>query len=141
MSVFIDTGVFYAHHDTDAERHNTAVGLVDAILGGEYGQPYTSDYVLDEAVTLTRARTDSVTDAETIANRIRGNDPYPQIVEMIYTTPESVSAGLETFRRYDDHDLSFTDAMSIATCEKRDIDTIGSFDSDFDGIVERVDSA
>jgi len=141
MSVFIDTGVFYAHHDTDAERQNTAVGLVDAILGEEYGQPYTSDYVLDEAVTLTRARTDSVTDAETIANRIRGNDPYPQIVEMIYTTPESVSAGLETFRRYDDHDLSFTDAMSIATCEKRDIDTIASFDSDFDGIVERVDSA
>ena len=138
MSIFVDTGVFYAHHDADAERHDTAVALVDAILDGKYGQPYTSDYVLDEAVTLTRARTGSVTDANAIANRIRGSDPYPQIVEMIYTTSESVSAALETFRRYDDHDLSFTDAMSVATCKQRDVNTIASFDSDFDGIVKRV---
>ena len=138
MSIFVDTGVFYAHHDADAERHETAVDLVDAILDGEYGQPYTSDYVLDEAVTLTRARTDSVADADTIAKRIRGSDPYPQIVELIYTTAASVSAGLDTFRQYDDHDLSFTDAMSVAICKQRDINTIGSFDSDFDGIVDRV---
>ena len=109
MSIFIDTGVFYAHHDADAERHETAFDLVDAILDGEYGQPYTSDYVLDEAVTLTRARTDSVADADAIAKRIRGTNPYPPIVELIYTTSEAVFGGLETFRQYDDHDLSFTD--------------------------------
>ena len=140
MSVFVDTAVLYAHQDADAERHETAVDLVDAILDGEYGQPYTSDYVLDEAVTLTRARTDSVADADAIAKRIRGADPYPKIVKMIYTTAASVSAGLDTFRQYDDHDLSFTDAMSVAICKQRGIDTIASFDSDFDGIIERIGS-
>lgn len=59
MSVFVDTGVFYAHHDTDAERHDAAVAAFDALLDGTYGQRYTSEYILDEAVTLTRARTDS----------------------------------------------------------------------------------
>ena len=140
MSIFIDTGVFYAHHDVDAERHETAVDLVNAILDGEYGQPYTSDYVLDEAITLARTRTGSVADADAIAKRIRGSDPYPQIVELIYTTAASVSAGLDTFRQYDDHDLSFTDAMSVAICKQRGIDTIASFDSDFDGIIERIGS-
>ena len=140
MSVFVDTAVLYAHQDADAERHETAVDLVDAILDGEYGQPYTSDYVLDEAVTLTRARTDSVADADAIAKRIRGSDPHPPIVEMIYTTAASVSAGLDMFRQYDDHDLSFTDAMNVAICERREINTIASFDLDFDGIVDRVGS-
>jgi len=141
MSIFIDTGVLYAHHDVDAERHTTAIELVDAILDGTYGHPYTSDYILDEAVTLTRARTNSVDDADAIAKRIRGSDPYPSIVELIYTTPELVAAALETFRQYDDHDLSFTDAMIVAICKRRDIDSVASFDSDFDGIIERVKTA
>ena len=141
MSIFIDTGVFYAHHDADAERHETAVDLIDAILDGRHGQPYTSDYVLDEVVTLTRARTGSVADADTIANRICGTDPYPEIVELIYTTQQYVSSSLHTFRQYDDHNLSFTDGMSIALCDRRDIDSIASFDSDFDGIIERLSSA
>ena len=140
MSIFIDTGVFYAHHDADAERHEIAVDLIDAILDGRHGQPYTSDYVLDEAVTLTRARTGSVADADVIANRICGTDPYPEIVELIYTTQQSVSSCLHTFRQYDDHNLSFTDGMSIALCDRRDIDSIASFDSDFDGIIERIGS-
>ena len=140
MSIFIDTGVLYAHHDVDAERHTAARELIDAVLDGTYGHPYTSDYVLDEAVTLTRARTNSVDDASAIANRIRGNDPYPSVVELVYTTPELVAAALETFRRYDDHDLSFTDATIVAICERRDIDAVASFDSDFDGLINRVES-
>jgi predicted nucleic acid-binding protein len=43
MSVFVDTGVFYAHHDRDAERHDAAVTAIDALLDGEFGQPYASD--------------------------------------------------------------------------------------------------
>jgi len=91
---------------------------------------------MDEAVTLTQARTNSVDDADTIAKRIRGSDPYLAIVELIYTTPELVAAALETFRRYDDHDLSFTDALIVSICERRDIDAVASFDSDFDGLIE-----
>ena len=91
-------------------------------------------------MTLTRARTNSVDDASAIANRIRGNDPYPSVVELVYTTPELVAAALETFRRYDDHDLSFTDATIVAICERRDIDAVASFDSDFDGLINRVES-
>lgn len=138
MSVFVDTGVLFAHHDTDAERHEQAVAAFDELLDGAYGQPYTSDYVLDETVTLTRVRTDSFEASDTVASRILGEDPFPNVLELIHVEPDEVRDSLETFRRYSDHDLSFTDATIVRLCESRDIDAVLSFDDDFDGLIERV---
>lgn len=140
MSVFVDTGAFYAHHDTDAERHDQAVAAFDALLDGDYGQPYTSDYVLDETVTLTRKRTGSFDAADAVARRIVGDDPYPHVVELVNVEPDDVEEALATFRRYDDHDLSFTDAATVALCERLGIDAVLSFDSDFDGLVDRIEA-
>ena len=139
MSVLVDTGVFYAHHDTDAERHDDAVTAFDALLGGTYGQPYTTDYVFDETVTLTRVRTGSFEAANTVAGRILGEDPFPDVFEVLDVEPDDFHAAIETFRRYDDHDLSFTDATTLQVCESRGIDAVLSFDSDFDGLVDRLE--
>lgn len=46
---------------------------------------------------------------------------------------------MEIFERYDDQDLSFTDATIVALVRRHDIDCILSFDDDFDGLVDRVD--
>lgn len=140
MSVFVDTGVFFAHHDTDAERHEQAVTAFDRLLDGAYGQPYTSDYVLDETVTLTRVRTGSFDAADAVASRILGEEPYPDVFETLTVEPDDVRSSLRTFRRYDDHDLSFTDATTLWLCESRGIDAVLSFDDDFDGLVERLGS-
>jgi predicted nucleic acid-binding protein len=56
MSLLVDTGVLYAHHDKDAKHHEAAKEAMTAALKGEYGQPYVTDYVYDETVTLTRRR-------------------------------------------------------------------------------------
>jgi hypothetical protein len=61
-------------------------------------------------VTLTRARIESFEAAKTVANRILGENPFPRVFELLYIHPDDVHASLETFRQYDDHDLSFTDA-------------------------------
>ncbi|WEL27986.1 type II toxin-antitoxin system VapC family toxin [Haloferax volcanii] len=139
MSVFVDTGVFFAHHDTDADRHDQAVSAFDDLFDGEFGQPYTNDYVLDETVTLTRDRTDSFEAADTVAGRILGEEPFPNVFRMIHVEPDDVRASLETLRRYEDHDLSFTDATIVALCESRGIDAVLSFDTDFDGLVDRIE--
>ena len=141
MSVFVDTGVFFAHHDTDAERHDRALAAFDDLLGGVYGQPYVSDYVLDEVVTLTRVRTGSHDAADTVARRILGENPFPNVFETIHVEPDDVRASVELFREYDDQELSFTDLTTIHLCESRDIDAVLSFDDDFDGLVERIEPA
>jgi predicted nucleic acid-binding protein len=139
MSVFVDTGVFYAHHGADADRHEATLAAMDGILDGTYGQPYTSDYVFDETVTLTRVRTGSFDAADTVARRILGEGSYPEVFEMLQTGSDDFRDALETFRRYNDHQLSFTDAMTVSLCKKRGIDAVLSFDSGFDGIYDRVD--
>ena len=139
MSVFADTGVFFAHHDRAAARHEAATTAMRAVLSGRFGQPYTSDYVVDEAITLTRKRTESYDDAWAIGQRILGRDDYPDVIELTTVTPGLFEDALETFETYSDHPLSFTDASTIAVVERKGIDAVLSFDDDFDGLVERID--
>lgn len=139
MSILVDTGVLYAHHDRDAHRHDAAVTVMDELLDGTFGQPYVSDYIYDESVTLTRRRTNSFTAAQSLSERILGIDPFPDVFEMLYLGRDDFDASVETWNRYEDQVLSFTDATSITLCEQRGLDGILTFDSDFDGLVTRYD--
>ena len=137
MTVIVDTGVLYADHDTDASRHDAATRAVEAIYDGEFGQPYVSDYIYDEAVTLTLKRSD-VEAAKVLGKRIRGVDPYPTTYEMRSISAAVFADAVSVFERYDDQQLSFTDASTVALCERHAIDAVVSFDDDFDGVVDRI---
>ncbi len=139
MSIFVDTGVFFAHHDRAAARHEAALSAMQTVLSGRYGRPITSDYILDEAVTLTRSRTGRQDHAAAIANRILGRGQFPDRIELVTIEQRLLQRSLAVFERYDDHELSFTDASTVAVCERHEIDAVCSFDDDFDGICERVD--
>ncbi|WP_436911114.1 type II toxin-antitoxin system VapC family toxin [Halosimplex marinum] len=141
MSVVIDSGVFYAHADMDATRHDTAVRAFDVVIDGDEGQPYVSDYLYDEAVTLTLSRTGSFEQAKRVGRRIRGAGEYPDLVTLEHVDRSVFRDGVAAFERFDDQGLSFTDATTVALMEKRDIDSVLSFDDDFDGIVDRIDPA
>ncbi|USZ66820.1 PIN domain-containing protein [Halorussus salilacus] len=139
MSLFIDTGVFYAQSDRDAHRHPTANEALESVLSSEYGRLYTSDYVFAETVTLTRKRTGRFEYANRIGDRILGKGDFPHVIETITTSEELFQRSIETFERYDDHDLSFTDASTVALVRSLDIDAVLAFDDDFDGLVSRLD--
>ena len=138
MSVFVDTDVFYAAHDEASERHENAIDGLRRIVAGEYGAVYTSDYVLDETVTLVRSRTDSVDAPRTVADRLLGRGEFPEALQLLIVDRERVQRTLATVERYADHDLSFTDASTVALVEDERIDRVCSFDDDFDGIVDRL---
>lgn len=138
MTVIVDTGVLYADHDTDASRHSAATNAVEAIYDGEFGQPYVSDYIYDEVVTLTLKRSD-VEAAKLLGQRIRGVDPYPTTYEMLSVSAAVFADAVSVFERYDDQQLSFTDASTVALCGRHAIDAVVSFDDDFDGVVDRIE--
>ena len=141
MSVFVDTGVFYAHHDRDAARHEAAVSGIERVLFGLFGRLYTSDYVVDEAVALTRSRTGSFEAATAVVDRILGRDGFPAAFELSFVDEERFTRALDVFETYRDHPLSFTDATTVAVMAAEGIDHLLSFDADFDGIVDRLDPA
>lgn len=57
---------------------------------------------------------------------------------MLPVSPAVFDDAVSLFDRYDDQGLSFTDVSTIALAERHDVDTVLSFDNDFDGIVDRT---
>ena len=141
MTILVDTGVLYADHDTDAERHDDASTALEAVYDGEFGVPYVSDYIYDEAITLTLTRAGSFAPAKRLGDRLRGIDPYPGVYELLHVSPTVFADAVEIFERYADQALSFTDATTVALRRRHDINSVLSFDDDFDGIVTRIDPA
>lgn len=141
MTVLVDTGVLYAEHDLDASRHDAASTALEAVYDGEFGQPYVSDYIYDEAVTLTLMRGGSFPPAKHLGEKLRGAAAYPQVYELLRVSAAVFADAVEIFEQYDDQALSFTDATTVALCRRHDLDTVMSFDDDFDGIVSRIDPA
>ena len=139
MSLVVDTGVLYADHDTDASRHEAAVSALESVYDGSFGQPYITDYIFDEAVTLARKRTGTHTAAARLSKRLRGVGEYPEAYELLRVSAAVFTDAVDVFEHYDDQSLSFTDATIVATLEQHDIDRVLSFDDDFDGVTPRLD--
>ena len=137
MSLLVDTGVFYAHHDEDSGRHDDARAALTKVLEGRFGQPYVTDYIYDETVTLTRYRMDSVEEAKTVSDRILETGLF----SMAWVREDVFKDALVVFEEYSDQSLSFTDATTVAVAESRGIDYVLSFDDDFDGVAERLEPA
>ena len=138
MSVFVDTGVLYADHDRAASRHNAASESLHAVYQGRFGQPIVSDYVYDEAVTLTLRRTERNEASANIGRRIRGADPFPTVYSLRYVDQSIFERAVSIFEGDDDHGLSFTDATTVAIVNADGIDRVLSFDDDFDGVIDRL---
>jgi len=141
MSIVVDTGVLYADHDEGAPRHDTADSAMNAIYRGKRGQPFVSDYIYDETVTLTLKRSGRFTAAQSIGRRIRGDGDFADVFSFEHVGPGLFQRAVDIFERYDDQELSFTDATTVAVVEERGLDSVLSFDDDFDGIVDRIDPA
>ena len=141
MTILVDTGVLYADHDTDATRYESAAAALKTVYDGRFGQPSVSDYIYDEAITLTLKRSGSHDAARALGRRVRGVDPYPNTYELLRVSPAVFTDALEIFERFDDQRLSFTDSTTVALARRLDIDYILSFDDDFDGLVDRLDPA
>jgi predicted nucleic acid-binding protein len=139
VSVFLDTGVFYALQGSRTSRHDAAHRALDVVLDGTYGRVVTSDYVLDEAVTLVRSRTGDFDQAVTVVDRVLGRNGFPAAIDLLYVDGHRFERTIDVFERYEDQPLSFTDASTIAIVRDESIDSVLAFDDDFDGLVDRLD--
>ena len=134
MTVFIDTGVFVALRNADDELHTRSKELMKRALKAEFGRIYTSDYIIDEAVTTALIRTRRHDLAIDIGNYIIQS---PRITKL-WTTKEIFGLAWRKFKTFKDKPLSFTDCTTLAHIEKNRIKQILSFDSGFDGLIQRI---
>ena len=134
MAVFIDTGIFVALRNADDEFHVRSKGLMKRALKGEFGRIFTSDYVIDEAITTALARTRRHELAIDVGRYIIES---PRISKL-WTTRDIFDAAWGRFQTFRDRPMSFSDCVSLSHLEKNGVKQMMSFDSGFDGLIQRL---
>lgn len=124
--IFIDTGAWYALKNRKDPNHEDAVHFFKTMANKKI-ICYTSDYVIDEAITLTRTRLNNHEVSKKLAMELFSE----QAAKIIYVAPKHLPQALEIFKKYRDQTFSFTDCTSFAIMEDYNIAEALAYDSHF----------
>ncbi len=105
--VFFDTAGFLALWDASDEHHSRAVALQARLIRQARGF-VTTDYVLDESVTLLRIRHSHAAAADFLDTMER-----TRRVRVEWTGTERFAEVSAFFRKHEDKEWSFTDCLSF----------------------------
>ena len=119
---FADSGGWYAAFVTTDPNHPAAQGW----LASHTRPLLTTDYVIDETLTLMRAR-----GHRQVAVQF-GLDVFAGKLAVVhYVTPAEVALAWDVFVRFADKDWSFTDCTSKVVMEGLGVSTAFAFDQHF----------
>jgi uncharacterized protein len=124
-AVFADASFFFALAAKRDVAHPSAVGQFGALLR-KRRRVITTDYVIDEALTLTKARTNAIV-AVALLDRIDRSEAIE--VEMVNVGRFDLAKAF--FRRHADHDYSFTDCTSFVVMRELKISDALTTDGHF----------
>lgn len=129
MLVFVDSSALKANYDSGDDYHAEADGLMRKIAARETEVTsfVTTNYVLDEAVTLTRFA-HSHGKAVELAEATLSS----KFVKLVYCDNELFSDGMKVFKQHSDKEWSLTDCVSFATMKKHGVKTAFTFDAHFE---------
>jgi uncharacterized protein len=120
--VFVDTSAWYALIDkADADHRGVATAAA-----GRHGSLVTTNFVVDETLTLLRTRLGWRT-ARSFGDRVRAG--YLTRLERV--SPRDEEAAWDIFVRYSDHAFSFTDCTSFAVMRRLGLAAALAADADF----------
>jgi len=119
--IFVDTSAWYALLDTSDANHHAAVKFKDSLA-----HPLmTSNYVVDEVITLVRNRPGYKAAVEI------GQKLWEYIADLIRVMPRDERKAWGIFVQYRDKNFGFTDCTSFALMERMGITGAFAFDEHF----------
>jgi predicted nucleic acid-binding protein len=123
--IFVDTGAFLARHLSRDQHHASAVAAW-ASLAARKARLVTSNFVLDETLTLLARRVDPAFAVE------RGLALYAsQSLTILRPDATDEVAALERMQKLADHQVGFTDAVSFVLMSRHGLTTAFTFDRHF----------
>ena len=122
---FVDTSAFLGWYNKDDQYHVQARPIW-LTLEVEKRPLYTSNFVLDETLTLLGRRTNYAFAAE------QGEALYTSsLLTVLRPSVTDELASLELFKKYADQEVSFTDCVSFTLMRKVGINRVFTFDKHF----------
>ncbi len=120
--IFIDTGAFLARYVARDQHHAVAIDYWQ-VLKDSRRKCFTSNFVLDETLTLLARRTTHVFAARTSQQLL-----LIQVAGYLRPDENDEIAAVELFQRYADQSVSFTDCISFVLMRKMNIQCAFTFD-------------
>ena len=121
--VFVDTSAWFALANRGDRDHES----MRAVLESHEGRLVTSNFVLDETITLCRLRLGHAS-AVRVGTGLRSG----QIADVVRATTADENAAWTLFEQRADQRYSFTDCVSFAMMRRMKIDAAAALDEDFD---------
>jgi predicted nucleic acid-binding protein len=122
QAIFTDTSGWYAAIVKKDDMHQQA----KQFLTNNTAPLITSDYVMDETVTLLQSRV-----GHTYAVKFLETLQSSQKIHLIYLTPTIINKTIELFRNRADKNWSFTDCSSFVLMQEYQIQIAFTFDEHF----------
>lgn len=124
--IFVDTSAWYAVEVEDDVNHEAASRFLSEIAMGKRGVAVTTDYVLDETLTLLRSRR-TLASACTFINKIRKS----KSVRVFWIDEGLFERATDIFRKSEHKSWSFTDCASFALMQDLSVSEAFTFDNHF----------
>jgi len=127
LKLFIDTGPFVARLLPTDPDHERSLGVFREISERKlaYTALYTSNYVVDEAVTRLLYESGHRAAMEAL-RLLRGS----VLLRIVHVTEEDEKRTDEVFAKYDDQRISYTDCTCKVVMDRLGIETAFTFDED-----------
>jgi uncharacterized protein len=123
--IFIDTGAFIARYLERDQYHDAAVARW-LVLQNDGRSCFTTNYVLDETITLLARRSTYAFACERARNLYQST-----ALTILRPVVTDELLALELCAKYADQSVSFTDCISFVMMDKHGITTAFSFDRHF----------
>ena len=124
--IFVDTSAWYAFEVEDDVNHEAACKFLSNIASGKHGVSITTDYVLDEALTLLRSRRD-LASANAFIEKIRKS----KSIRVFWIDEGLFEKALVILQKSDHKTWSFTDCTSFALMRELSVSEAFTFDRHF----------
>lgn len=123
--IFVDTGAFLARYIERDQCHDAAIAHWRT-MRNDRRQCFTSNFVLDETITLLARRSTYQFAAERARNLLESKS-----LSILRPDESDEFAALELLQKYADQGVSFTDCVSFVLMDKHSIQCAFSFDRHF----------
>lgn len=124
--IFIDTGAFIARYLAKDQFHESAF-LYWEKLGKKHQKLYTSNFVIDEALTVLGRRA-----GYRFASDRARNIYYSDSLDILRPDEDDELRAVDLFEKYSNLKLSFTDSISFVLMKKHKIKRAFTFDKHFE---------
>ena len=125
MNILLDSSFLIAYYNPLDEHRKKAIKIMDDLIIGKYGNPYVSDYIFDEVVTVIFIRTKDLKLSNNVGDVLRDSLGLFDVDEEVFDNAWKI------FKNQKNTNFSFTDCTILAVMQERGISRIATFDEDF----------